>query len=193
MSFVKKAKEPAISEHIENILKRAFREDVPINQGAFNNTSDLIRIKMQILEIFLNNEDLLKALHHPELSLEDHPRKDLFRYTAIFPFLNVPLDKSDVKNYLCFELHSSGTGKFGKNRLIIRIISHIDDIQTDWGVPRTDLIDLIISEEIDWTNRFGAKMVKISDVADVYSSGYFYRDLVYESVSTNNGYKYINQ
>ncbi len=105
MSFKTKQKEPIVSEAIEDVLKRALREDVPINQTVFNNTSNIIRIKNHLFETFLDNEDILRALHHPIYSLEENLNKDLFRYTSIFPFLSVPLDKADVKNYLCFELN----------------------------------------------------------------------------------------
>lgn len=196
MSFQAKVKEPAVSEEIQGVIKRALREDVPVNQPVFNNTSDLIRIKEQLFETFLNNEDLLKALHHPEYSLVEHPNKDLFRYTSIFPFLNVPLDKADVKNYLCFELNSFadfyGQGVRSKNQLIVRIICQVDDIQTDWGIPRMDLIDMIISEDIDFTTKFGSTLKKTKDAGGVFSGGYFYRDLVYENVSSNNAYRNIN-
>lgn len=190
--FQAKPREPDVSEKIQNIIRRASREDVPVNQGVHNNTHDVMRIKMLTLETLLSNEDIIKALHHPVYSLEEHPNKDLFRYTSIFPFLNVPLDKADVKNFLCFEVNSYGSGKLMKNQLVIRIISHTDDIETDWGIPRTDLIDMIISEEIDWTTRFGATLEKVQDVAGVFASGYLYRDLVYELVSSNNGYRLVN-
>lgn len=196
MSFKEKEKEPILSEGLKDVLKRALREDVPINQTVFNNTSNLIRIKNHLLEIFLSNEDLLRALHHPIYSLEENLNKDLFRYTSIFPFLSIPLDKSDVKNYLCFELNfvsvPRGNDKLAKLQLVVRIISHKDDIRTDWGIPRTDLLDMIISEEIDWTNRFGSTFVKIQDNGGIFSSGYFYRDLIYETTSSNNLYRLVN-
>lgn len=193
MSFSAKVKEPIVSKKIEGVIQRALREDVPINQGPFNNTNDIVRIKMQIFETFLENEDILRALHHPVYSLSEVLNKDLFRYTSIFPFLNVPLDKSDVKNYLCFEVDVRGEGKLARNQLIVRIISHVEEMETDWQIPRTDLIDLIIAEEIDWTNKLGATLKKVSDTAGVFTTGYFYRDIIFEQVSPNNLYRQVNQ
>lgn len=193
MSFTAKEKEPLLSEKIQNVIKRVLQEDVPINKASFNNTNDILRIKMKIFEIFLHNEDILRALHHPTYSLSESLSPDLFRYTSIFPYLQVPLDKSDVKNYLCFEVSTQGEGKLARNKLVVRIICHQEEMETDWGLPRTDLISMIIAEEIDWTLTFGGSLKKVSDGAGIFSSGYFYRDLIYEQHSANNVYQYVNK
>ena len=70
--------------------------------------------------------------------------------------------------------------------ITFRTVSHGDDAITDWGIPRHDLLAMIIKSEFDWTNVFGMHLSKIYDRGRVSEDGYYYRELIYETTVPNN-------
>lgn len=191
MSFIPKKKEPLLSSQTEDILLRS--KDKDYSPDATLNQYDVIRYKSRIKNILCDNDDLLRALHHPDYSKAEILNGDLFKDTVVFDWMKAPEYKTSIYNYVCFDVSIRTTASsLSTTRIVFRVISHEDDMKTDWGVNRTDLLGLIISEEFDWANELGMSLVKVSDDAYATNDKYHYREIVYQATNPNNLYQKIN-
>ena len=58
-------------------------------------------------------QDLLRTLHNDELAGADEIiNGDAYRNICIFDFLKLPDNKSEVKNYICFEVDKQNKVQF---------------------------------------------------------------------------------
>ena len=192
--FEPKTKEPLLSKEIEAIVLRSMGEETSEFSNVVTRSDDVFRYKYAVLKALTTNEDILRTLHHPTLSQEMPLNGDSFRNVCIFDFLKLPDLEQKVKNYVCFDVFTS----YGNNRdlnvtLIIRVVSHIDDMVTDHGINRQDLLGLIISNTFDWSHIFGGiTMYKDSDSPDSTDKGFVYRDLMYRGTVANNYHSRIS-
>lgn len=180
--FEQKDKEPVLSEHMKNILDRSTGDKLD------SNTDEIIRYKYKIMNDLTKNEDLINALHC------DLKQGDQLRDVCIFDYMRLPDLKSEVKNYVCFDVNDSGYGNpsFIKKTIIFRTVSHVSDIKTDWGVSRHDLLAAIIKNCFDWSNSLSLTLVKVQDKAGIGDKDYYFREIVYESTTPNNLRNRIN-
>ena len=176
--FEEKIKEPVLSDDIKTILNRSTGD---INN---KNTDDIIRYKYKTMKLLTSNKDILNTLHYNsnhELNGDD------YRDVCIFDYMRLPDVKTNVKNYICFDVDDRNTYDSRIEKfLTFRVICHKDDIATDWGVSRTDLLGLIIKNQFDWSNVFGLTMVKIYDKGLIGDDDYYYREISYKSTTPNN-------
>lgn len=188
--FDKKELEPKLSQELQDIINRS------IDSKTNNNTDDIFRYKYKIMKILTSSQDLLKTLHNDELQGSNEIiNGDLYRNVCIFDFMKLPNNKSQVKNYVCFEVNDNGAGDLTTKTIVFRTVSHEDDHVTDWNISRQDLLALIIKNEFDWSNVFGMHVEKQSDNGYVTSDGnesYYYREIVYRTAAPNNIYNKIN-
>lgn len=191
--FEPKAKEPVLSSQLQAVIKRSQGVEVSEEPALFNRSDDIYRYKYRVMRALLENEDLLRTLHHDPLSFETPLNGDSFKDICVFDYLRLPDFQEKVRNYVCFEIETQGGG----NRaieiiLIIRVVCHFDDTVTDWGINRQDLLSLIISNDLDWSHLFGGiTMYKTSDLADMTNKGYIFRDMTYRGQVANNYYNRI--
>lgn len=183
-----KQKEPALSQDTIDIIHRSF--GIPNNAG----TDELIRYKHKIMNILLNNDDLLRTLHYSNaIETNNVLNGDYYRNVCIFDFLRLPDFKSDVRNYVCFEVRESNPfDSYITRRLIFRVVSHLDEMITDWGVSRVDLLACIIKNEFNWSNELGITLVKQYDEPSMADNDYYYREISYKMQVQNEAYNKIN-
>ena len=185
--FGLKEKEPKLSMEMQKIINRSIDE----KNGA--NTDEIFRYKYKIMQLLTSNQDILRALHNADIDNGDEELNgDLYRYVNIFDFMRLPDFQHEVKNYICFEVNDSTYGDYATRSIVFRAVSHEDDCKTDWGIARHDLLASIIKNEFDWSNVFGFHVKKVSDNGHVVDSGYYYREIVYETTVTNNLYAKLN-
>ena len=185
--FKPKDKEPKLSEKIESILNRSMGDKIE------SNTDEIFRYKHKIMKQLVSNQDILHTLHNIDLQKgEDVINGDLYRDVCVFDYMKLPDNKTEVKNYICFEVDDDGYGDFANKIISFRTVSHEDDHKTDWGISRQDLLALIVKEEFDWSNILGMHLEKKSDEGMVTNDGYCYREIVYKATSPNNIYGKIN-
>ena len=187
MAIGVKVKEPDLSPEMQEIIERSHREN---NSDAYD---DIDRYKFLIMKMLTENQDVLKTLHNEELEKNKTNgliNGDAYRNVNIFNFLKIPETQSVVKNYICFEVDDIEQVRYNEHLIIknitFRTVSHGDDVITDWGIPRHDLLAMIIKSEFDWTNVFGMHLSKIYDRGRVSEDGYYYRELIYETTVPNN-------
>ena len=194
MAFAPKEKEPRLSNTMQSILNRSHQEE---NSGDCYD--DIERYKFKIMKMLTENQDILWTLHNKSLedtyyTLNENGEKvlngDSYRNVNIFNFLKIPDIQSTVKNFICFDVHDIEQPRYNDGliikNIVFRTVSHEDDYMTDWGIPRQDLLGLIIKHEFDWSNEFGMHIEKISDRARVAENGYYYREFIYETTVPNN-------
>lgn len=188
MIFDEKEKEPLLSEEMKGIINRS------IDEKNSSNLDDIFRYKYKIMQMLISNQDILHTLHNDELSKGNEViNGDLYRDVCIFDFMKLPDNKTEVKNYVCFEVNDvSSYDSLVNKRIIFRTISHEDDYKTDWGISRHDLLASIIKNEFDWSNALGMHFEKESDNGYVTNDGYYYREIIYKIVSPNNTYNKLN-
>lgn len=171
-------KEPILSEDIVNII---FKSRGRADELELIKADDVYRFKYHIANKLTHNNDLLRALHHQDLSFEKPLNGDAFIDTCIFDYLKLPENKSEVRNYICYEVDvmNGGTRNYYVH-VTFRIVCHDEDIKTDWNINRMDLISLIIRNDFNWEDVFGEKMVLLSDRANMTQQRYYYRDIVFQ-------------
>ncbi len=184
MSFTPKKLEPVLSSKVKNIIARSegdLTADARIN--------DVWRIKHRVMAALLDNEDLLRSIHHPILSTPEIINGDAFKDVAVFDYLSLPNLKERAYNYICFAVDTFKKGT--QFRITFRCVTHEDDMRTDYGINRQDLLGLIISDEFDWSDIFGTHVEKDSSVEYVTNDHYFYREIVYLGDTPYNNFNKV--
>lgn len=184
-----KVKNPDLSQEMIDIIERSHR------QGDGLAYDDIDSYKYIIMDILTKNQDILKTLHNKDFEQEDKKingllNGDLYRDVNIFNFLKIPDTQSVSKNYICFEVDDMEQVRYNEalitKNITFRTVAFEDDIKTDWGIARQDLLAMIIKNEFDWSNVFGMHVSKIYDRGRVSEDGYYYRELIYETTVANN-------
>ena len=184
-----KVKNPDLSQEMIDIIERSHR------QGDGLAYDDIDSYKYIIMDILTKNQDILKTLHNKDFEQEDKKingllNGDLYRDVNIFNFLKIPDTQSVSKNYICFEVDDMEQVRYNEalitKNITFRTVAFEDDIKTDWGIARQDLLAMIIKNKFDWSNVFGMHVSKIYDRGRVSEDGYYYRELIYETTVPNN-------
>lgn len=149
---------------------------------------DICLYKKKILKDILSDTDILEILNNPHLDLST---PEEFYNINIFDRLKIPSTdaQSIAKNFICFELddiESIFENKCMINKqLTFRIISPEKDVETPYGLNRHDLISALIKERFCWSNILGNRLEKVSDTGRVAESEYYYRDIKFQTITTN--------
>ena len=182
-------KEPDLSPEMISIIEKSQR------QGDGEGYDDIDSYKYLIMDILTKNQDILKTLHNKDLEKEDKKingllNGDLYRDVNIYNYLKIPKTRSEVGNYICFEVDDIEQVRYNEalitKQITFRTVAHGDDVKTDWGIARQDLLAMIIKSEFDWSNIFGMHISKVYDKGRVSEDGYYYREVIYETTTANN-------
>ena len=150
--------------------------------------SDIIWKKSKLMDIFKNDSDLSEILGWDE-ALET--KKDKEKY--IIPWLKLNGIQKEVRNFIMFDIDDtdvSYTNNVIKNQyLIVMCLVHEDDMDTEYGIARTDLLDYIVKDLLNWTNVLGMQLKCVYDCTDIIDAKYYARTLKFQieelNVSTN--------
>lgn len=144
--------------------------------------------KQKILDDLYKDPDIFEILNNPELEKRSAPPED-YRNINIYSFLKIPEAQSTVKNFICFEVNdiedSYVNTSMIRKQIIFRTISHQEDVETEYGIDRQDLLALLIKERFNWSNVLGMQIRKVYDSGKVAESGYYYRDIYFEQITPN--------
>ena len=183
MAIKPKELQPKLSEEMLKVINKSHGENTDVGIQY----DDVERYKYRIMKMLTEDEDLISTLNNKAL---DGHKGDDYRFVNIFNFLKIPDTQSTVKNFVCFEVNDVEQPRYSeglmKKYIIFRTVSHEDDIQTDYGVARQDLLALIIKNKFDWSQEFGMHIEKIQDYGKIAENGYYYREFVYETTTANN-------
>lgn len=146
---------------------------------------DISYSKMLIKNRLLGDSDVLEVLNNPEL---DPSVPEDYYGSNIFSRIVLPGVQPNVKNYICFEVDDVEVS-YSNNLLVDKeitfmAVSHQDDIDTEWGVDRHDLLGYLIKDLFNWSNILGTQIKKCYDVAEVADS-YYLRVIKFKMLATN--------
>ena len=148
---------------------------------------DIVEIKRKIKQKLIADPDILEALHNTDIDL-DSP--DEFLDNNIYSFLRIPQTQDTVRNFICFIVDDIEDHRFNSHMKIQQIqfscICHLDDMKTEYGIDRHDLLGYLIRENFNWTNDFGLQFKLIYNKESVVDSDYYCRTLKFERETINS-------
>lgn len=169
--------------------------------------SDIIWKKNELMNIFKNDSDLLEILGQkpkrplnklssPPTEEELKERQEIEEYNEkiqhdqIVPWLKLNGIQKEVLNFVMFDIDDtdvSYTNNVIKNQyLIIMCLVHEDDMETEYGIARTDLLDYIVKDLLCWTNALGMQLKCVNDFQDIVDSKYYCRTIKFKIQEINN-------
>lgn len=174
--FKEKQKEPLLSEYMQEVIKHSRGDE---RNGA--HVDYTIYLKQHIKQELLKDADILRTLHYSTLlGTKDELNGNAYLGTCIFDYMRLPDLKADTRNFICFEVEEShGNESLVDYAVSFRVVSHKDDVETDWGIPRMDILASIINKKFEWTNKFGKSFVKKSESFMIANNEYHVREIVY--------------
>lgn len=148
---------------------------------------DIIEMKRLIKQKLIADTDILEALHNPDIPL-DSP--DEFLDNNIFGFIRIPQTQDTVRNFICFTVDDIEDHQYNEVMKIQYIqfncICHLDDMKTDYGIDRHDLLGYLIRDVFNWTNIFGLQFKLVYNKESIIDSDYYCRTLKFEAQKPNS-------
>ena len=158
-----------------------------MNRDIQNFDDDIITMKRLIKQKLIADPDILEALHNPDIPL-DSP--DEFLDTNIFGFIRIPSTQDTVRNFICFTVDDIEEDRYNE---VIKIqyiqfncICHLDDMKTDYGIDRHDLLGALVRQNFNWTNMFGLQFKLIYNKESTVDSDYYCRTLKFMAQKPNS-------
>ena len=147
---------------------------------------DVIEMKRLIKQKLISDPDILEALHNPDIPL-DSP--DEFLDNNIYGFIRVPTTQDTVRNFICFIVYDGEPDRFNEVMKVQYIqfncICHLEDMKTEFGMDRHDLLGYLVRDNFNWTNIFGLQFKLVSNKESVIDSDYYCRTLTFEATKPN--------
>ena len=148
---------------------------------------DIIEMKRLIKQKLIADMDILEALHNPNVDI-DSP--DEFLDNNIYGFIRIPQTQDTMRNFICFTVDDIEDHRFNSHMKVQQIqfvcICHLDDIKTEYGIDRHDLIAYLVRDVFNWSNDFGLQFKLVYNKESTIDSDYYCRTLKFERECTNN-------
>lgn len=177
--------------------------------------NDIIRKKGLLEEMFYQDPDILEVLGAKEkrplnkfrdkenptdeelkLRNEINAYNDKITHKQIVPYLKLNGIQKEVLNFLMFDIDDadvSYTNNVIKNQtLIIMCLIHEDDMDTEYGITRADLLSYLVKDILCWTNSLGMQVKHVADFNDIIDSKYYCRTLKFKIETPNHQYTGVN-
>lgn len=162
--------------------------------------NDIIYKKQKLREMFDADPDLKEILGQRDkkplnkYTDENNPtkeelleRQNILEYNEkvsqpqIIPFLKINDIQTEVLNFIMFDIEderASYTNELIKHQNVsIMCLVHEDDMETEYGVNRVDLLSYIIKDLLCWSNEAGLHMKLVSDTFGITDTKYYARTL----------------
>ena len=158
-----------------------------MNRDINKVNDDSISIKRLIKQKLIADTDILEALNNKDIDI-DSP--DEFLDTNIFGFIRIPSTQDTVRNFICFTVDDIEEDRYNE---VIKIqyiqfncICHLDDMKTDYGIDRHDLLGALVRQNFNWTNMFGLQFKLIYNKESTVDSDYYCRTLKFMAQKPNS-------
>ena len=171
--------------------------------------NDIIWKKNKLMEMFKEDPDLIEILGQKPIrplnkyadatnpteeelklrqEIEDYNEK--VQHEQIIPWLKLNGIQKEVLNFIMFDIDDTDVSNINniiKNQyLIIICLVHEDDMETEYDIPRTDLLAYIVKDLLCWTNALGMQLKCVNDFQDIIDSKYYARTLKFKIEAPNN-------
>jgi len=147
--------------------------------------NDIIWKKNKVMEMFKADPDLAVILGWDNV-LETEQDKEKY----IIPWLKLNGIQKEVRNFVMFDIDDtdvSYTNNVIKNQyLIVMCLVHEDNMETEYDIPRTDLLDYIVKDLLCWTNALGMQLKCVNDFQDIVDTKYYCRTIKFKIEAPNN-------
>ena len=157
-----------------------------MNRDIQKVSDDIVEMKRLIKQTLIDDEDILEALHNPDIDI-DSP--DEFLDTNIFGFIRIPTTQDTVRNFICVTIDDIEEHRYNEvmkyQNLQFTVICHLNDMKTEYGIDRHDLLGYLIRDTFNWTNLFGLQFKLIYNKESTIDSDYYCRTLKFEAIKPN--------
>ena len=158
-----------------------------MNRNIQDVDDDIISMKRLIKQKLIADTDILEALHNPDIPL-DSP--DEFLDNNIFGFIRIPTTQDTVRNFICFTVDDIEEDRYNEvikvQYIQFNCICHLDDMKTDYGIDRHDLLGALVRQNFNWTNMFGLQFKLIYNKESTIESDYYCRTLKFMAQKPNS-------
>ncbi len=160
--------------------------------------NDIIYKKDLLLKMFNEDPDLkdvLGVLSPKPLNIykdKNNPteeelkiRQEIIEYNEkinhkqIIPFLKLNGLQKEVLNFVMFDIRDDGVDYYNdtkkKQYIEVMCVVHEDDMETEYGIVRTDLLGYIIRDLLCWSNALGFHAVLEEDRPYIMDADYYSR------------------
>lgn len=147
---------------------------------------DIIEMKRLIKQKLIEDADILEALHNPDIDI-DSP--DEFLDNNIYGFIRIPTTQDTVRNFICFtvdDIEPSYNSHMKVQQIQFNCICHLEDMKTEFGIDRHDLLGYLVRDIFNWSNDFGKQFKLVYNKESTVDSDYYCRTLKFERECTNN-------
>lgn len=152
-----------------------------------NVNDDIIEMKRLIKQKLIADTDILEALHNPEIDM-DSP--DEFLDNNIYGFIRIPQTQDTVRNFICFTVDDIEEHQYNEVMKIQYIqfncICHLDDMKTEYGIDRHDLLGYLVRDTFNWSNLFGLQFKLVYNKESTVDSDYYCRTLKFMAQKPNS-------
>ena len=169
--------------------------------------NDIIYKKDKLMKMFKEDPDLLEILgqkpRRPLNKLSNPPTEDELKerqeieeyneriqHDQIVPWLKLNGIQKEVLNFVMFDIDDTDVSYSNnaiKNQFItVMCLVHEDDMETEYGIARTDLLSYIVKDLLCWTNSLGMQLKCIKDYQDIIDSKYYCRSIQFKCETVNN-------
>lgn len=161
--------------HITRDLENKKNNDIIYKKDKllklFNEDPDLNEIlgkkdKRPLNKYTDKNNPTAQELNERNLIIEYNKRVDK---KQILPILKLNGINKEVLNFIMFDINDTDTSYYNKamkvQTLIVMCLVHEDDLDTEYGIVRTDLLSYIVKDLLCWTNSLGNQLKCIDDYA----------------------------
>lgn len=177
--------------------------------------SDIIVKKDKILKMFNEDPDIKEILCMKEpkplnkykdpnspTELELEKRKEILEYNSkiahpqIIPYLKLNGINKEILNFIMFDIKDDDVLYYNdsvKNQIItVMCLVHEDDMDTEYGIVRTDLLSYLVKDLLNWTNALGCHLKCIYDSPDIIDTRYYCRTVKFKTETPNNSHSGMN-
>lgn len=171
--------------------------------------TDIIYKKNQLKKIFNEDPDLLEILgikdpkplnkykdkEHPteeELKIRQEilAYNEKIKHTQIVDYLKLNGIQKEVLNFIMFDIRDDKLARYNDSiktqQLIVMCLVHEDDMETEYGINRADLLDYIVKDLLCWSNSLGMQIIPENDFPDIIDSKYYCRTIKFKIEAPNS-------
>ena len=151
------------------------------------NSLEIVRYKQQLTSLIINNEKIVKLINEEDI---ENP-EDLI-YHNIYDFVRVPETIDEERTYICLKVDVPEVYRssflFKQLIITIYIISHQNQMITEYGGTRIDLISALVDKMLNGRKDIGKKKLElISNIEDGIGSKHRCRILKFKASDIDNG------
>lgn len=172
------------------------------------NNNDIIHKKHLLEQMFNEDPDLKEILGTPEpkplnkykdksnpTPEELKKRREILDYNEkirrpqIVPYIKLNGIQQEVLNFIMFDIDDNGENYYNKaiktQEVIVMAVVHEDNMETEYGIVRTDLLGYIVRDLLCWSNAVGFHLRCTSDRPMIIDNDYYARKMTFTANSPN--------